>query len=246
MHRLAADEIHIYGINVMKNLFPVASLTLAIASLTAVGTLYFKRDDIIRNHILDNPEIISDAIGVLQSRDMANRLEPFKAVIGTPFHEGQAGNPNGDVTIVEFSDYNCGFCRKSLADIEKLLNEDKNLRVIYREAPVLAESSKTAALWSLAAAKQGRSRQFHNALFNAGRPNDQSIALAANQAGLDTAQAEQLIASEEAFNELNQNLQIMQQVGFSGTPTFIIGDEIFEGAVGYDTLKEAIEKARQS
>lgn len=218
---------------------------LAVVSLTAVGTLYYKRDDIIRNQIVENPDIITEAITVLQRREMATRLENFKTPLNTPFYSGFAGNPNADVTLVELSDYNCGFCRRSLVDIERLLEEDDNLRVIYKELPVLAESSQTAALWSLAAAKQGKSREFHNALFNAGRPSDESISSAALAVGLDIAAANTTIQSQEAQTEIQQNLSIMQQVGFSGTPTFIIGDQILEGAVGYETLREAIELARE-
>lgn len=228
----------------MKNSFSIIAFILAVTSLSIIGTLYYKRGDIIRNHIVENPEIITEAIGVLQSRESASRLENFKTPLNTPFYQGYAGNPNADVTLVELSDYNCGFCRRSLADIERLLDEDKNLRVIYKELPVLAESSQTAALWSLAAAKQNKSRAFHNALFNAGNPTDDSILGAAKAVGMDIEAAQIAIASQEAMAELQENLNIMQQVGFSGTPTFIIGDQILEGAVGYDALKQAIEKAR--
>jgi len=230
----------------MKNIFAVSAFILAVASLGAVGTLFYKRGDIVRNHIIENPEVITEAITVLQRREMAGRLDNFQDTLLKPFYHSFAGNNKADVTLIELSDYNCGFCRKSLADVERLLNEDKNLRVVYRELPILAESSQTAALWSLAAAKQGKYRAFHNALFNAGRPDDETITLVANQVNLNIAEAQKVIQSEEALNEIQKNIGIMQQIGVSGTPTFIIGDEILEGAVGYETLKDAIERAREN
>ena len=230
----------------MKNITSMVAFTLAVASLVGVGTLYYNRGDIIRNHIIENPEIITEAITELQRRDMSDRLANYQDALKKPFYSNFAGNPNGDVTLIELSDYNCGFCRRSLVDIERLLNEDKNLRVLYKELPVLAETSQTAALWSLAAAKQNKYRAFHNALFNAGRPNENTIRNAANDVGLDITKAEQDIQSQESIEEINKNLSIMRQIGFSGTPTFIIGNEILEGAVGYEALKDAIERARSS
>lgn len=228
----------------MKNLISTVALTLSAISIAAIGTIYVKRDDIIRSQIVENPDIITEAIAVLQKQDMASRLGNFKTPLTTPFHSGFAGNPNGDVTLVEMSDYNCGFCRKSLADVEKLLNEDDNIRVVYKQVPVLAQSSETAARWSLAAAKQGKSREFHNALFAAGQVSDDSINIAAQNAGLNVEQAKQQLQSGDIETEIQQNLAIMREIGLSGTPSFIIGDAILEGAVGYDALKQAVEQAR--
>lgn len=228
----------------MNNIISTAALTLSAISIVTIGTLYVKRDDIIRNQIVENPDIITEAITVLQRREMASRLGTFKTPLTTPFYDGYAGNPNGDITLVEMSDYNCGFCRRSLADVEKLITEDNNIRVIYKETPVLAESSLTAAQWSLAAAKQGKSREFHNALFNIGLTDENSINNAAKRAGLNIEEAKQELQSGEIENEIRQNLAIMREIGLTGTPSFIIGDEVLEGAVGYDALKEAIERAR--
>ncbi len=228
----------------MKNIISTVALTLSAISIAAIGTIYVKRDDIIRSQIVENPDIITEAITVLQRQEMASRLENFRTPLTTPFYNGYAGNPNGDVTLVEMSDYNCGFCRRSLADVEKLINEDDNIRVIYKETPVLAESSLTAAQWSLAAAKQGKSREFHNALFAVGQTDDASINTAAKNAGLNIAEAQQQLQSGEIEAEIQQNLGIMREIGLSGTPSFIIGDEILEGAVGYDALKEAVARAR--
>lgn len=230
----------------MKHIISTVALALSAISISAIGTIYIKRDDIIRNQIVENPDIITEAITVLQRQEMASRLDSFKTPLTTPFYNGYAGNPNGNVTIVEMSDYNCGFCRRSLADVEKLINDDDNIRVIYKETPVLAESSLIAAQWSLAAAKQGKSREFHNALFTVGQTDNASINVAAKNAGLNIEEAQQQLQSGEIEAEIQQNLGIMREIGLSGTPSFIIGDEILEGAVGYDALREAVARAREN
>jgi protein-disulfide isomerase len=162
-----------------------------------------------------------------------------------PFPGAIAGNPDGAITIVEFTDYNCGFCRASLADIDRLIAGNKDVRVIFREVPILAESSRDGARWALAAARQGKYKAFHDALFAGGPVNEKSIRAAAARAGLNIAQAEKDAASAEIKAELDANLSMMQQIGFGGTPTFFIGDHMVEGAVGYDALKAAVEKARK-
>lgn len=200
---------------------------------------------VVRAYILEHPEIITEAVGILQKREIANRLGAAKDSLTKPFPGAEAGNPKGDVTLVEFTDYNCGFCRSSVADVDKLVADDGNIRLIYREVPILSQTSRDAALWALAAAKQGKHKSFHKAMFSGGRPETQTIRAAAIKAGLDMTAAQKFTASSEAKAELEQNLAMMQQVGFNGTPTFIIGEQILEGAIGYDALKAAVAKARK-
>jgi protein-disulfide isomerase len=200
---------------------------------------------LVRAYILENPEIITEAVAILQQREVTERLSAAGDDIAKPFAGAEAGNPKGDVTIVEFTDYNCGFCRASAPDVQRLLKSDGNIRLVYRELPILSQSSRDAALWALAAARQGKHKAFHDALFAAGPANETNIAAAARQAGLDIAAARAFAASSQANQEIERNLAFMQQIGFNGTPTFIIGDQILEGALGYDALKRAVEKARQ-
>ena len=201
---------------------------------------------IVRAYILENPEIITEAIGVLQKREATKRLTAAGSELTEPFPGAEFGNPNGDVTLVEFTDYNCGFCRSSVADVQKLIDSDSNIRVVIREVPILSATSRDAALWALAAAKQGKHKAFHDAMFSGGRPDAQSIRAAASKAGMNLAAAEKFANSREAIAEVESNIAIMQQVGFGGTPTFIIGDQILEGAVGLDALKAAVAKARKA
>lgn len=200
---------------------------------------------IVRAYILENPEIITEAMTVLQSREMAIRLEKIGPAIYTPFAGDVAGNPSGDVTVVEFTDYNCGYCRATVADITKLVGTDKKVKLVYREMPILAPSSREAALWALAAANQGKHDAFHHAMFAAGRPDTATIRKAAVSAGLDMAAAEKFASTQAASAELDSNIQMAQKIGFNGTPTFIIGKQILEGAQGYSILKSAVDKARK-
>jgi protein-disulfide isomerase len=199
---------------------------------------------VVRAYILEHPEIITEAVAILQQRQVADRLKASAGAIAKPFYGAEAGNPKGDVTVVEFTDYNCGFCKSSVADVERLLADDSDIRLVYRELPILSATSRDAALWALAAAKQGKHKAFHAAMFAGGRPDTATIRAAAARAGLNLAAAEKFAASREAAAEVDGNLAMMQQIGFGGTPTFIIGDQILEGALGYETLKAAVAKAR--
>jgi protein-disulfide isomerase len=200
---------------------------------------------IVRAYILEHPEIIPEAVEILQKRQATKRLASAGSKLTTPFPGAEMGNPNGDVTVIEFTDYNCGYCRSSVADLQKLVAKDPNVRVVFREVPILSPTSRDAALWALAAAKQGKHKAFHDAMFSGARPDAQSIRAAAAKAGMNLAAAEKFAASPQAAAEVDSNLALMQQIGFSGTPTFIVGDQILEGALGYDALKAAVEKARK-
>lgn len=200
---------------------------------------------IVRAYILENPEIITEAVEILQKREITNRLRAGGNAVTKAFYGAEAGNRSGDVTVVEFTDYNCGYCRSSVADVEKLVANDDGIRLVYRELPILSATSRQAALWALAAAKQDKHVAFHKAMFSGGRPDEITIKAAASRAGLNLAAAEKFVASDEAAAEIDSNLAMMQQIGFNGTPTFIIGDQILEGALGYDALKAAVAKARK-
>jgi protein-disulfide isomerase len=201
---------------------------------------------IVRAYILEHPEIITEAVAVLQSRDLGKRLASVGTGLTTAFAGDAAGNKNGDVTVVEFTDYNCGYCRSSVADVEKLVATDKNIRLVYREVPLLADTSRDAALWALAAAKQGKHDAFHRAMFSIGAPDEGPIMQAAGMAKLNIPAAIQFTKSAEASEELDANIAMMQKIGFTGTPTFVIGDQILEGAQGYEKLKAAVQAARKS
>ena len=204
---------------------------------------------LIEQYILDNPEIIPQAIERLRTKQAAQRIDGIRGQIETPFANASfAGNPNGDIVLVEYSDFACGFCRKSVGDVQRLIDEDPNLKVVFRELPILSEASADAAAWALAAARQGQAKYyaFHKAMFKQPRPDQASIQAAAQAAGLDIGAAQAFVATPAVQQELQQNVQIAQQLEFTGTPSWVVGDQIFNGAVGFDQLKDAITAAREA
>ncbi|CAA9530321.1 MAG: hypothetical protein AVDCRST_MAG23-950 [uncultured Sphingosinicella sp.] len=197
-------------------------------------------EGIVRDYILANPDIIPEAMQRLQTREVAKVVDANREALETPFGSAWAGNPRGDVVLVEFFDYACGFCRKSNADVDRLLQEDKNLKVVWREWPVLGQDSLAAAEASLAAAKQGKFDRYFKALFEQGRPTPPAIAAAGNAAQVTA------LVSPDLQREIEKNYQLARTIGASGTPAFVVGDKVLQGAVGYDALKEAIAEARRS
>ncbi|MEO1045742.1 MAG: DsbA family protein [Pseudomonadota bacterium] len=203
-------------------------------------------EDIIRQYILDNPEIIPEAVERLREKQAMARIEGIRQQIETPFAQAFAGNPDGDVVLVEFSDFACGYCRQSVSDVARLIEEDPGLKVVFRELPILSDSSGDAAGMALAAAKQGRYYDFHTAMFDVGRPSSTTIETAARKANLDLSSARSFAASAEAQQEIENNIRMAQQLEFTGTPSWVVGNQIFNGAVGYDQLKAAIAAVRAS
>ncbi len=216
----------------------------AIAAAGLSDTDRKATEAVVRAYILEHPEILTEAAQILEQRAIAKRLDSAGGALSTAFAGAADGNPQGDVTLVEFTDYNCGFCRSSVADVQKMIGTDKNLRVVFREVPILSASSREASKWALAAAKQGKHKAFHDAMFAGDKPSDASILLAAQKAGLDMAKAAADANSDAVTAEIETNLAMMQQLGVGGTPTFIVGNQILEGALGYEALKQAVAKAR--
>jgi protein-disulfide isomerase len=147
--------------------------------------------------------------------------------------------------LVEFTDYGCSFCRMSREHVDGLIAKNPELRVVVREWPIF-EGSDKAAKMALAAAQQGKYAAFHLEMFERGPPSEESILAAAAAAGLDLAKAQEVINSPNAAFELSKNKSLAQRLGFSGTPSWVVGDEVFEGAVGEAKLQEAIDAARAS
>lgn len=196
-------------------------------------------EGIVRDYILEHPEIIRQAAERLQQRELAKVVETHREALETPYASAWAGAEDGDVVLVEFFDYACGFCRMSVADIDRLLAEDERLKVVWRELPVLGPASETAAKASLAAAEAGEFRAFHHTLYGAGRPSDAAIAKARSAAGVAAPSARPVHQAE-----IDKNYELARAIGATGTPTFVIGDQVLQGAVGYEALKAAIGRAR--
>lgn len=170
-------------------------------------------------------------------RDAIER-QPFSPVLG---------NPNGNLTLTEFFDYNCPVCKNVPAILQKLIAADKDLRIVLREWPVLAESSEMAARASLASLKQDKYWQFHQQLMSiSGQLKEASIMRAADRVGLDRARLTKDMQSDEVSEHIWQSLDLGDHMGLSGTPTFIAGNDGAFGHQTYAQLKELISQARRA
>lgn len=195
-------------------------------------------EKIVRDYILEHPEILPEAMDRLQAKETAKAVAANRKAIETPYAGAWEGNANGDVTLVQFFDYACGYCRTSLPDIERLLKEDPKLRIVYREMPVLGPDSTAAAELSLRVAKTGGYAAFHRAAY-ATRPDAAARAKLAKQFGVDPTAKDVAVDAE-----IMANLQLQNALRLTGTPSWVVGDKILAGAVGYDTLKAAVAEVR--
>ena len=209
---------------------------------------------IIRNYLLTNPEVIRDAINELQRReDEAARFAQMDAIsensdrLFSTAGDVVFGNPAGDVTLVEFFDYNCGFCRRAHADMKQLIANDPNLRVVLKEFPVLGEGSVQAAKVSTAVllTTPDRYEEFHNALISETGQIDGEWALAiAADIGLDSAILREKMESEEVLAEINQSYALGGVLNLTGTPSYVTNKEVIVGAIGYEALTAYLARAR--
>jgi len=195
---------------------------------------------LVRAGMMADPQILVDAGEALRDRQYAPVLARYRAQIETPFATSWKGSSNPDVTLVEFYDYACPYCKASNPALEQLISEDPGLRVVFRELPILGPDSVTAARLSLAASKAGRFVQFHDTLWEAGKPGPSTLAAASQAAGIAPSPTD----SPDIEAELKKNYEIAGALGASGTPLFIVGDRVFNSAVGYEALKKAVEDAR--
>lgn len=196
---------------------------------------------IVREAMLNDPQILVDTADALKARQYAPTIKANAAAIHTPFGSSWKGAERPDVVLTEYYDYACPYCKASNPHLERLIKEDKGVRVVFKELPILGPDSVVAARFSLAAARVGKFAHFHDALWAAGRPSPETINAAAAAAGItpDKAQGPDIEA------ELKRNFQIAGQLGATGTPLFVVGDRVMNSAVGYDELKKAVEAARK-
>ncbi|MBM3594628.1 MAG: DsbA family protein [Alphaproteobacteria bacterium] len=202
-------------------------------------------ESVVRDYILSHPEVLPEAMDNLQRKTNAERLASLRDEVQHPFPGAVLGNPNGTVTLVEFSDFACGYCRKAVEDVARLIKDNPDLRVVMRDIPILSDQSEAAARMALAAAEQGKYAAFHDAMFAIGRPDPTTIEAAAKAAGLDLAKAREAAASERIGEEIARSVDHARQLGFEGTPSWVVGDELISGAVGYERLAQALAAARK-
>jgi protein-disulfide isomerase len=217
-----------------------------------------KRDieTIIKNYLVAHPEVLEEAMGELSKRQAAEDAqkheasitENAKAIFNSP-HGVVLGNKDGDVTFVEFFDYNCGYCKRAMAVMLDLMKSDPKLKVVLKEFPVLSQGSVEAAQVAVAVRMQDPTGKkyldFHQKLLGGRGAADKARALAAaKDAGADMSRLEKDIASPEVKATIDENMKLAEAMGMNGTPSYVIGKQIVVGAIGLDGLKEKIGLAR--
>jgi protein-disulfide isomerase len=213
-------------------------------------------ETIVKNYLISHPEVLEEAMAELNKRQAAADAEKHEASVAenasTIFNSPRGvmlGNKDGDVTFVEFFDYNCGYCKRAMADMLDLMKTDPKLKVVLKEFPVLSPGSVEAAQVAVAVRMQDPSGKkyldFHQKLLGGRGPADKAHALAAaKDAGLDMAKLEKDLASPEVKATIEENFKLAEAMGMNGTPSYVIGKQVVVGAIGLDGLKEKIGLAR--
>ena len=214
-------------------------------------------EKIIRDYLLRNPEVLQEVIQEMERRQTQAEAEKFRGAIkehaDALFNSKRQivlGNPQGDVTMVEFFDYNCGFCRKALADKMELIKNDPRLRLVLKEFPVLGEGSTQAAQVAVSVRLQDKTGgkkylEFHQKMFASRGQIDKARALAVvREIGFDAARAEREMGSEEVRLTLEEGFKLAEALGINGTPTYVLDGQVVVGAVGVEKLREAINTVR--
>lgn len=235
----------------------IAFMSILINFLPSSGEgSEFSEKDIKRfalEAILENPKIVMDAVDLLRVEGEAQKAKSIGAVIldnsDAIIDDENApvlGNPNGDVTIVEFFDYNCPYCKRAAMALHNIIDQDKNIRVVMREWPVLNKGSVFGARAALAARIQGKYEEFHWALMKLSRVDEARVLKLAAEIGLDVDKLKKDMESKEVSEHLEISNNLANVLEFSGTPSFIIGSEAIPGFVPQEKLEELIAKARDA
>ena len=250
--------------SVLRRALAIAA-TVAFVAATAVPSALAQsfsdaqRSDIeriIKEYLIAHPEVLQQAVAELEKRQQAAEAEKAKSAIKTHsealFNSARqvvVGNPKGDVTLVEFFDYNCGYCKHALADLIDMMKADGNLRVVLKEFPVLGAQSVEAAQVAVAVRMQDKTgkkyMEFHQKLLSGRGQADRARAMAAaKEVGLDVGRIERDLASDEVKQTLEESFKLAEALGLNGTPSYVTGDDVVIGAVGAKTLREKVNTAR--
>lgn len=245
----------------MTNLMRAGAIALALLTMpTAVMAQSFddaqKREigEIVRQYLLDNPEVLVDVSKALEEKQQADDEAKRGAVLTTRADDiyrseadHVAGNPKGDVTMVEFFDYNCGWCKKGLPEVMALLDDDKQLRFVLKEFPIFGGDSDYAAKAAIAARRQGKYWELHVAMLgHEGKVTRDAVDELAKAKGLDVDKLKADMESPEVGEIIRKNSELAQQLSINGTPAFIIGDKVVPGYLPKDGLMASIKGVRDA
>jgi protein-disulfide isomerase len=240
-----------------------AAVSVALAGAAPAVAQSFSADQreeigkIIKDYLLTHPEVMQDVMAELEKRQQSAEAEKHRAAVvenkATLFsspHQVVLGNPQGNVTMVEFFDYNCGFCKRAMTDMLDLIKTDNNLKFVLKEFPVLGEGSVEAARVAVAARMQDTNGkkyiEFQQKLLGSRGGADKMRALAAaKEVGFDMPRLERDMGSDEVKKTIEENMKLAEALGVSGTPSYVVGQEVVIGAVGLDALRDKINAERK-
>lgn len=207
----------------------------------------------VEEYIGQNPDKIIESFKTYQEKQERQSIEDASKKIVehkdylTSADAPSAGNPKGDVTVVEFLDYNCGYCKKAVEDVKKLIETDKNVRVVFHEMPILGPTSAIASQYAHAAHKQGKYFEYHTALLeHHGQIDEAFLQDLGKKLGLDVEKMKKDIESDDVKSDISKSLDVAREVGIQGTPGFIVGEKLYPGYLGEDGLKAAVDEARKT
>ena len=227
----------------------ILATVFAAFSFTTVAAQELNEADIKRlalEAILEKPEILIEALSILQERENAALVEAQSTALTElrdDFEQNAPifGNLDGSVTLVEFFDYNCGYCRRAAPEVKAVLEANKDVRIVYREFPILGPGSEIAARASLAARNQGKYQQFHEAMMALnGQAFEASVMEVAGDVGLDLEVLKTDMQSDLVNDHIAASLRLAEALRITGTPTFVLGDEIIPGVIERGTFLEKI------
>lgn len=211
-------------------------------------------EKIVHDYIVEHPEVLEEAMAVLEKRQaaaasagLAKTLEQKKGVLYDSTRQVVLGNPKGDVTLVEFFDYNCGYCKRALGDMLTLIDKDPKLRIVLKEFPVLGQGSAEAARVAVAVNRVAPQKylDFHKRLLGGRGAADHAKAMeAALAVGIDAKALDKALADPEVAATIEEVYGLATGLGLSGTPSYVIGNEVVPGAIGFDKLKARVAEAR--
>jgi protein-disulfide isomerase len=208
--------------------------------------------DVIRNFILDNPEVLMESVNRFRDKEQQKKEESSVKVLKenmsflTNGKHPQIGNPKGDITVVEFFDYNCGYCKHALKSVQELTEKDKNVKVLFMEFPILSPTSAVASKWAVAANMQGKYWEFHQATLESTAPkDDENLAKIAKSVGMDVEKAKKDAAGKEVEDYMASVKAFGEKLNVTGTPAFIVGQQIVRGYIEYPAFQTIINDERK-
>ena len=228
-----------------------------VTEVPRTGTAFseVERDEIrntVREYLIENPTVIVEALEALQERQQLSEQQASQGALTAnkdsllnDRRDPSIGSPDATVTVVEFFDYQCPYCKRMADDLVELAAEDSDLRIVFKEFPVFGDGSTLAARAALAADKQGKYTEFHLALMSLpGAPSENTITRLADRYGLDNERLRRDMASDEIEAAIQANYRLGQQIGVRGTPAFVIGGQLIPGAMSLDAMRDLIVRAR--